>query len=58
MSETNSKLVRVTDVAKTFHRGSEEIHVLSGLSLDVPRTRNDLTGPLYTQFKAPAVRLN
>src|SRR5438874_1618217 len=30
-------LVRVTDVEKIFRRGSEEIHVLSGLNLDVPR---------------------
>jgi putative ABC transport system ATP-binding protein len=28
--------VRVKDVEKTFHRGSEEIHVLSGLDLEVP----------------------
>jgi putative ABC transport system ATP-binding protein len=30
-------LVDVDQVEKTFRRGSEEIHVLSGLSLDVPR---------------------
>src|SRR5207248_2779450 len=30
-------LVRVADVEKIFRRGSEEIHVLSGLNLDVPR---------------------
>src|SRR5438874_6366454 len=30
-------LVRVTDVEEIFRRGSEEIHVLSGLNLDVPR---------------------
>ena len=30
-------LVRVNDVEKVFHRGSEEIHVLTGLNLDVPR---------------------
>src|SRR3989440_2615587 len=30
-------LVRVTDVEKIFLRGSEEIHVLSDLHLDVPK---------------------
>jgi len=30
-------LVRVADVEKVFRRGSEEIHVLSGLNLEVPR---------------------
>src|SRR5213082_2459391 len=30
-------LVRVADVEKVFRRGSEEIHVLSGLNLDVPK---------------------
>jgi putative ABC transport system ATP-binding protein len=34
---TNGVLVDVDSVEKTFRRGSEEIHVLSGLSLDVPR---------------------
>jgi putative ABC transport system ATP-binding protein len=37
MSTTNGVLVRVTDVEKTFHRGSEEIHVLSGLNLQVQK---------------------
>src|ERR1044071_3153674 len=37
MSTPNGTLVRVKDVEKVFRRGSEEIHVLSGLSLDVPR---------------------
>ncbi|MBI5385338.1 MAG: ABC transporter ATP-binding protein [Verrucomicrobia bacterium] len=37
MSTSNGVLVRVTDVEKTFHRGSEEIHVLAGLNLDVPK---------------------
>src|SRR4249920_3118384 len=37
MSTSNGVLVRVKDVDKVFHRGSEEIHVLSGLSLEVPR---------------------
>src|SRR5882724_9263154 len=30
-------LVRVADVEKIFRRGSEEIHVLSGLNLEVPK---------------------
>jgi putative ABC transport system ATP-binding protein len=37
MSDTNGVLVRVQQVEKNFRRGSEEIHVLSGLNLDVPR---------------------
>src|SRR4026209_429821 len=37
MSTNNGVLVRVKDVEKVFHRGSEEIHVLSGLSLEVPK---------------------
>ncbi|HAB19416.1 MAG TPA: ABC transporter ATP-binding protein [Verrucomicrobiota bacterium] len=37
MSTENGVLVRVHNVDKTFRRGSEDIHVLSGLSLDVPR---------------------
>jgi len=36
MSTTNGALVRVQNVEKVFRRGSEEIHVLSGLSLEVP----------------------
>jgi len=36
MSSNNDALVRVEDVDKVFHRGSEEIHVLSGLNLEVP----------------------
>ena len=39
MSETTSNngvLVRVEGVGKVFHRGSEDIHVLAGLSLQVP----------------------
>ena len=37
MSTPNSTgaLVRIQGVDKTFHRGSEEIHVLTGLNLDV-----------------------
>jgi putative ABC transport system ATP-binding protein len=30
-------LVRLRDVEKTFRRGSEEVHVLSKLDLDIPR---------------------
>src|SRR6266404_4603783 len=37
MSTTNGILVRVTDMEKIFHRGSEEIHVLSDLDLEVPQ---------------------
>jgi putative ABC transport system ATP-binding protein len=37
MSTGNGVLVRVKDVEKTFHRGAEEIHVLAGLSLEVPK---------------------
>jgi putative ABC transport system ATP-binding protein len=35
MSGQNGILVKVKDVEKTFRRGSEEIHVLSGLNLEV-----------------------
>src|SRR6188474_2978120 len=35
MSTDSPVLVRVQDVTKTFRRGSEDIHVLSGLTLDV-----------------------
>src|SRR6266699_6526115 len=34
--QNDGVLVRVNDVEKVFHRGSEEIHVLTGLNLDVP----------------------
>jgi putative ABC transport system ATP-binding protein len=37
MNEDADSLVRVANVEKTFQRGSEEVHVLSGLSLEVPR---------------------
>jgi putative ABC transport system ATP-binding protein len=37
MSTSNGALVRVKDAEKVFHRGSEEIHVLSGLNLEVPK---------------------
>jgi putative ABC transport system ATP-binding protein len=36
MSAGNDVLAHVRDVDKTFRRGSEEIHVLSGLNLEVP----------------------
>src|SRR3954471_3191927 len=35
--QTNGTLVSVDGVEKVFHRGSEEIHVLSDLHLDVPK---------------------
>jgi putative ABC transport system ATP-binding protein len=38
MSSTPTTLVRVAAVTKTFKRGSEEIHVLSGLDLEVKDT--------------------
>ena len=34
---TTEILVQVRDVDKVFYRGSEEIHVLDGLSLEVPK---------------------
>jgi putative ABC transport system ATP-binding protein len=37
MSTNDGVLVRVKNVDKVFHRGSEEIHVLSGLDLEVPK---------------------
>ena len=37
MTTNNGVLVRVKDVEKTFHRGSEDIHVLAGLNLEVPK---------------------
>ena len=37
MSTSNGTLVRVRDVEKVFHRGSETIHVLSGLNLEIPQ---------------------
>lgn len=37
MSTSNAVLVRVKDVEKTFHRGSEDIHVLAGLNLEVQK---------------------
>jgi putative ABC transport system ATP-binding protein len=37
MSTSNGVLVQVKDVEKTFRRGAEEIHVLAGLNLEVPK---------------------
>ena len=37
MSTADSSLVRIRDVTKTFHRGSEDIHVLSSLDLTVAK---------------------
>src|SRR6185295_14783582 len=37
MSTENGSLVRVENVEKTFRRGSEEIHVLAGLNLEVQK---------------------
>lgn len=37
MSAQNGVLVRIKDVDKVFHRGAEEIHVLTGLELEVPK---------------------
>lgn len=37
MSTNTGVLVRVKDVEKTFHRGSEDIHVLAGLNLEVEK---------------------
>ncbi|HVU99954.1 MAG TPA: ABC transporter ATP-binding protein [Verrucomicrobiae bacterium] len=36
-TEKNGALVHLDSVEKIFHRGSEEIHVLSNLSLNVPK---------------------
>ncbi len=36
-AQTNNTLVNVDGVEKVFHRGSEDIHVLSDLHLKVPR---------------------
>src|SRR5580765_8466164 len=35
-NKTNGPLVHVDNVEKVFHRGSEDIHVLSNLNLQVP----------------------
>ena len=37
MSAANGNLVRVQGVDKVFRRGSEEIHVLGGLDLEIPK---------------------
>ena len=36
MSASNGNLVEVKGVTKYFRRGSEEIHVLEGLDLNIP----------------------
>src|SRR2546425_12070668 len=36
-TQSNNTLVEVNEVEKVFHRGSEDIHVLSNLNLTVPR---------------------
>src|SRR5437899_4375272 len=36
-TQSNNTLVEVNEVEKVFHRGSEEIHVLSNLNLKVPQ---------------------
>ena len=37
MSDNNQTVVHVQGVAKNFRRGSEEIHVLQGLDLEIPK---------------------
>src|SRR6266540_3854172 len=37
MNTNDGTLVRVQGVDKTFRRGAEEIHVLSGLDLEIPK---------------------
>ncbi len=37
MSTPNGALIRIENVEKTFQRGSEKIHVLAGLNLEVPQ---------------------
>src|SRR4051812_7562481 len=37
MSTTDSTLIRISDVEKNYRRGSEEVHVLTGLNLAVQR---------------------
>ena len=37
MSTPNGALIHIKDVEKTFQRGSEKIHVLAGLNLEVPQ---------------------
>ena len=37
MKDGKDTLVRVSSVDKIFKRGSEEIHVLGGLDLEIPR---------------------
>ncbi|MCC6154024.1 MAG: ABC transporter ATP-binding protein, partial [Candidatus Hydrogenedentes bacterium] len=37
MSTNGETLVRVSNVEKSFRRGSEDIHVLSGMTFEVPQ---------------------
>ena len=37
MSDSNGTLVRVNNVDKVFRRGTEKIHVLGGLDLEIPQ---------------------
>jgi putative ABC transport system ATP-binding protein len=37
MSNPNGALICISEVEKTFQRGSEKIHVLAGLNLEVPQ---------------------
>jgi putative ABC transport system ATP-binding protein len=37
MSTTDSTLIRIADVEKNYRRGSEDVHVLTGLNLTVQR---------------------
>ena len=39
-NNTDNTLVRVSGVDKVFKRGSEEIHVLGGLDLEINRVYN------------------
>ena len=37
MSDNDGMLVRIEGVEKVFHRGTEDIHVLEGVNLQVPK---------------------
>ena len=37
MNEADGMLVKVAGIDKVFKRGAEEIHVLQGLDLEIPR---------------------
>ncbi len=46
-TDNAGSLIRVRDLDKKYRRGSEEIHVLQGLNLDVRRGRlRGLHGPV------------